>query len=150
MTQTISILLWHFSLIVDRKICFTACGTGKSRDYARNSAALSILDKLIDTKYFGNVIGRLQELCARIKWPPPKYSCEMTARMKIINENVFVVVCSVKQYKEIGQGRSKKMAKLFAAYKMWHKLTGKAWGNPYEDAFMHPGIWDRFFFFFVI
>ncbi|KAG4067685.1 hypothetical protein HA402_005457 [Bradysia odoriphaga] len=102
-----------------------ASGTGTSKEYARNVAALSLLDKLVSTNFFGNVIGRLQEFCATIHWPLPKYTDEMAARTLIKNEYVFIVVCSVKQYSTTGQGRSKKMAKIFAAYKMWYKLTGR-------------------------
>lgn len=105
----------------------TAYGTGTSKEHARNSAALSLLDKLVSVKFFGsNVIGQLQELCTAINWPLPKYVDEMAARTQMKNEFVFVVSCSVKRYKEFGQGRSKKMAKIFAAYKMWHRLTGKS------------------------
>ncbi|XP_037052463.1 uncharacterized protein LOC119085997 [Bradysia coprophila] len=102
-----------------------ANGSGTSKEHASNLAALSLLDKLISTNFFGNVIGRLQEFCATISWPLPKYTEEMAGRTLIKNEYVFIVACSVKQYSEIGQGRSKRMAKIFAAYKMWYKLTGK-------------------------
>lgn len=48
---------------------------------------------------------------------------EIEVRSK--NGSTFILSCSVKQHREFGQGKSKKMAKLFAAYKMWLNLTTK-------------------------
>lgn len=96
---------------------FTAYGSGLSMNEAKNHAATSLLEKLISNKYFGNVIGQLQEFCMSRGWPLPKYVDERT------HVNGFIVSCSVRKQKEYGQGKNKKMAKLFAAYKQWLKVS---------------------------
>lgn len=76
---------------------------------------------MIGNKYFGNVIGQLQEFCMSRGWPLPKYVDERDVYLTPVDG--FIVSCSVRKQKEYGQGKNKKMAKLFAAYKMWLKIS---------------------------
>lgn len=100
---------------------------------AKNGAASSLLEKLISNMYFGNVIGRLQEFCTAQNLPLPKYGDEMNVYVKEVQG--FVLSCSVKGRREFGHGNTKRMAKTFAAYKMWLKLTTKKWHS--HSAFVH-------------
>uniref|UniRef100_A0A1B6CST5 DRBM domain-containing protein n=1 Tax=Clastoptera arizonana TaxID=38151 RepID=A0A1B6CST5_9HEMI len=126
-----------------------ALGTGRSKKEAKHAAAKSILDKLIcnpdkgplinsvpnnindqiltnnmaspyDDKINGNPIGLLQELCMSRRWPPPNYETEQEEGLP--HERRFTIACTVFKFKEIGTGKSKKLAKRQAASKMWKKL----------------------------
>lgn len=68
----------------------------------------------------GNPIGWLQELCMARRWPPPTYETELEVGLP--HERQFTIACVVLKYREIGQGKSKKIAKRLAANKMWIKL----------------------------
>lgn len=68
----------------------------------------------------GNPIGWLQELCMARRWPPPAYDTELEVGLP--HERQFTIACVVLNYREIGQGKSKKVAKRLAANKMWIKL----------------------------
>lgn len=59
-------------------------------------------------------------MCISRRWPPPTY--EMTREEGLPHEREFTIECVVSTYKEIGSGKSKKLAKRQAAYKMWEKL----------------------------
>ncbi|QQP48918.1 Interferon-inducible double stranded RNA-dependent protein kinase activator A -like protein, partial [Caligus rogercresseyi] len=62
----------------------------------------------------GNPVGELQELCMNRRMQPPTYEP---------HERSFVLVCIVgSKYRESGSGKSKKLAKRQAAYKMLSKL----------------------------
>lgn len=68
----------------------------------------------------GNPIGWLQEMCMSRRWPPPFYDMEHEEGLP--HERQFTIACSVLKYKEIGTGKSKKLAKRMAAHKMWQAL----------------------------
>ncbi|XP_066581474.1 protein Loquacious-like isoform X2 [Prorops nasuta] len=125
-----------------------AMGTGRSKKEAKHAAAKNVLDKLIgattdsddsplpnslpdsqslqelqgygEEKVVSNPIGALQEMCMSRHWPPPKYTME--GEEGLPHERQFTIVCSILKYREVGQGKSKKVAKRHAAHKMWHSL----------------------------
>ncbi|XP_022189837.2 RISC-loading complex subunit tarbp2 isoform X3 [Nilaparvata lugens] len=125
-----------------------AQGTGRSKKEAKHTAAKAVLDSLIaggggggggavvveeeervqvshnssfeQQKMMGNPIGLLQELCMSRRWPPPSYETEHEEGLP--HERQFTICCLVYKYKEIGTGKSKKLAKRQAANKMWVKL----------------------------
>ncbi|XP_076167405.1 protein Loquacious-like isoform X2 [Ptiloglossa arizonensis] len=125
-----------------------AMGTGKSKKEAKHGAARAVLDKLCrlnsenpdsplpnnipdsensqelpgfgEEKIITNPIGAVQEMCMSRHWPPPKYTMENEEGLP--HERQFTVVCSVLKYREVGQGKSKKVAKRHAAQKMWQAL----------------------------
>lgn len=68
----------------------------------------------------GNPVGALQELCMARHWPPPFY--EVTSEDGLPHERNFAIACTISKYKEIGVGKSKKLAKRQAAYKMLQQL----------------------------
>ncbi|XP_015599552.1 interferon-inducible double-stranded RNA-dependent protein kinase activator A isoform X4 [Cephus cinctus] len=127
----------------------SAMGTGRSKKEAKHAAAKAVLDKLIgvntetadaplpnsipdsqnlqelqggygEDKVIGNPIGSLQEMCMTRHWPPPKYTTEGEAGLP--HERQFTIVCSILKYRQVGQGKSKKLAKRQAAQKMWQAL----------------------------
>ncbi|XP_076671285.1 protein Loquacious-like isoform X4 [Andrena cerasifolii] len=125
-----------------------AMGTGKSKKEAKHAAARAVLDKLCrlnsdapdsplannipdsenlqelpgygEEKIITNPIGALQEMCMSRHWPPPKYSMENEEGLP--HERKYTIVCSILKYREVGQGKSKKVAKRHAAHKMWQAL----------------------------
>ncbi|XP_011638594.1 RISC-loading complex subunit tarbp2-like isoform X3 [Pogonomyrmex barbatus] len=125
-----------------------AMGTGRSKKEAKHAAAKAVLDKLIgvntenaesplpnslpdsqniqelqsygEEKVVNNPIGALQEMCMSRHWPPPKYTME--GEEGLPHERQFTIVCSILKYREVGQGKSKKVAKRHAAHKMWQAL----------------------------
>ncbi|XP_034242182.1 interferon-inducible double-stranded RNA-dependent protein kinase activator A homolog isoform X2 [Thrips palmi] len=121
-----------------------ALGTGRSKKEAKHAAAKAVLDKLIggqnegmvnnttanipdvqivspyDDKIPGNPIGTLQEQCMSRRWPPPIY--EMESEEGLPHERQFTIACIILNHKEIGCGKSKKLAKRQAAHKMLDKL----------------------------
>jgi RISC-loading complex subunit TARBP2 len=54
------------------------------------------------------------------RWPPPTYETELEVGLP--HERQFTIACVVLKYREIGQGKSKKIAKRTAAHKMWKRL----------------------------
>uniref|UniRef100_A0A2P2HWH3 RISC-loading complex subunit tarbp2-like n=1 Tax=Hirondellea gigas TaxID=1518452 RepID=A0A2P2HWH3_9CRUS len=68
----------------------------------------------------GNPVGQLQELCMTRRWPPPTY--ELTKEEGFPHERNFSIACTIATHKEIGGGKSKKLAKRQAAYSMLQKL----------------------------
>lgn len=134
-----------------------ALGTGRSKKEAKHAAAKAVLDKLIggqsdgmsnsttpsipdvqivspyDDKIPGNPIGTLQELCMSRRWPPPSY--EMESEEGLPHERQFTIACTIFNHKEIGSGKSKKLAKRQAAHKMWEKLQD----SPVEHNNMRMG-----------
>ncbi|GAB0092669.1 interferon-inducible double-stranded RNA-dependent protein kinase activator A homolog [Sergentomyia squamirostris] len=122
-----------------------AMGAGRSKKEAKHSAAKALIDKLtgqavgavagesleatldtalgasgFDDKVMGNPIGWLQEMCMARRWPPPAYETEMEVGLP--HERQFTIACTVLKYREVGQGKSKKVAKRIAAHKMWTRL----------------------------
>ncbi|KAK2584305.1 hypothetical protein KPH14_006699 [Odynerus spinipes] len=125
-----------------------AMGTGRSKKEAKHAAAKAVLDKLIgvntesaesplpksladspnipelegfgEEKGISNPIGVLQELCMSRHWPPPKYTME--GEEGLPHERKFTIVCSILNLREVGYGKSKKIAKRHAAHKMWLTL----------------------------
>lgn len=83
-----------------------------------------------DEKVVGNPIGWLQEMCMAKHWPPPTYETELEVGLP--HERQFTIACAVLKYKEIGQGKSKKVAKRIAAHKMWKFLQA----NPLDTSKM--------------
>lgn len=73
-----------------------------------------------DEKMVVNPVGLLQEMCMSRHWPPPKYSME--GEEGLPHEREFTIVCSILKYRQVGQGKSKKLAKRQAAQKMWQVL----------------------------
>lgn len=68
----------------------------------------------------GNPIGELQELCMNRRLPPPGYEVSLEEGQP--HERKFVIVCIVGKSQEAGAGKSKKLAKRQAAYKMLKRL----------------------------
>ncbi|XP_058817626.1 interferon-inducible double-stranded RNA-dependent protein kinase activator A homolog isoform X1 [Topomyia yanbarensis] len=120
-----------------------AMGTGKSKKEAKHAAAKALIDKLTgisfsdppaggisiksleqvadgDDEPTGNPIGWLQEMCMARRWPPPTYETEMEVGLP--HERQFTIACAVLKYREVGKGKSKKIAKRQAAQRMWQRL----------------------------
>lgn len=72
----------------------------------------------------GNPIGRLQEMCIALRWTPPIY--ETSTEEGQPHKKNFVMTCTVMEYKETGEGNSKKMAKRRAAHKMLNLLSSRS------------------------
>ncbi|XP_033248865.1 interferon-inducible double-stranded RNA-dependent protein kinase activator A homolog isoform X1 [Drosophila miranda] len=89
----------------------TAAGSGGDCNAAVGDAGDNIV---------GNPIGLLQELCMQRRWPPPTYATE--TEMGLPHERLFTIACTILQHREIGKGKSKKIAKRSAADKMWSRL----------------------------
>jgi len=85
-----------------------------------SSQNLQELQTYGEEKIVNNPIGALQEMCMSRHWPPPKYSME--GEEGLPHERQFTIVCSILKYREVGQGKSKKVAKRHAAHKMWQAL----------------------------
>ncbi|CAK9814495.1 Interferon-inducible double-stranded RNA-dependent protein kinase activator A [Anthophora plagiata] len=137
----------------------SAMGTGKSKKEAKHAAARAVLDKLCrlnsetpdsplpnnipdsenlqelpgygEEKIITNPIGALQEMCMSRHWPPPKYTMENEEGLP--HERQFTIVCSILKYREVGQGKSKKVAKRHAAHKMWQALRDMNTENSNAD-----------------
>uniref|UniRef100_A0A182MT42 DRBM domain-containing protein n=1 Tax=Anopheles culicifacies TaxID=139723 RepID=A0A182MT42_9DIPT len=117
-----------------------AMGTGKSKKEAKHAAAKALIEKLTGSSFndypgaytaeekpdvneeepTGNPIGWLQEMCMSRRWAPPMYKTETEKGLP--HERQFTIACVVKQYQEVGEGKSKKIAKRQAAQKMWQRL----------------------------
>ncbi|KAH1017962.1 interferon-inducible double-stranded RNA-dependent protein kinase activator A homolog isoform X2 [Dendroctonus ponderosae] len=135
-----------------------ATGTGRSKKDAKHAAAKNLLDLLVgkmsleqanqtngtpgaaditaqivspfDDKVMGNPIGWLQEMCMSRRWPPPLY--EMEHEEGLPHERQFTIACQVLKLREVGTGKSKKLAKRVAAHKMWQSIQdGPPEGNAY-------------------
>ncbi|XP_021207536.2 loquacious isoform X8 [Bombyx mori] len=133
-----------------------AMGTGRSKKEAKHSAAKALLDKLtgatpadqttngnvpetgavvptFEDKLMGNPVGWLQELCMSRFWPPPSYHAENDDNVNRLSglphERQFTIICTLLKRREVGTGKSKKLAKRQAAYKMWQALQD----NPPES-----------------
>ncbi|XP_012550852.2 loquacious isoform X3 [Bombyx mori] len=131
-----------------------AMGTGRSKKEAKHSAAKALLDKLtgatpadqttngnvpetgavvptFEDKLMGNPVGWLQELCMSRFWPPPSYHAENddNVNRRLPHERQFTIICTLLKRREVGTGKSKKLAKRQAAYKMWQALQD----NPPES-----------------
>nr|5NPA_A Chain A, Loquacious [Drosophila melanogaster] len=65
-------------------------------------------------------IGWLQEMCMQRRWPPPSYETE--TEVGLPHERLFTIACSILNYREMGKGKSKKIAKRLAAHRMWMRL----------------------------
>lgn len=120
--------------------------SGQSKKKAKHAAALEALASLIDkypdenvrkylqetsfmvedsTKTTGegeevNAVGKLQELCMKKKWRPPRYDpVEETTREQ---DRSFKVICTIdtegQSFNSTGYGRSKKLAKRSSAIEM--------------------------------
>ncbi|KPJ15262.1 putative ATP-dependent DNA helicase HFM1 [Papilio machaon] len=138
---------WLYTLL-------TAMGTGRSKKEAKHSAAKALLDRLtgaapaepptngnvpepgavvslFEDKLMGNPVGWLQELCMSRFWPPPSYHAENddNVNRRLPHERQFTIVCTLLKRREVGTGKSKKLAKRQAAYKMWQALKD----NPPES-----------------
>nr|AVK59463.1 Loquacious-PA [Nezara viridula] len=141
---------------------FAAMGTGRSKKEAKHAAAKAILDKItgntepldicspasttdsigsnigaVEERMMGNPIGLLQELCMTRRWPPPAYETENEEGLP--HERQFTISCLVFRHKEIGTGKSKKIAKRLAAHKMWMRLKDL----PCESNTIHYGLDDE-------
>ncbi|XP_055596311.1 interferon-inducible double-stranded RNA-dependent protein kinase activator A homolog isoform X1 [Uranotaenia lowii] len=119
-----------------------AMGTGKSKKEAKHAAAKALIDKLTgisfnetqlgnvniksenntngDEETSGNPIGWLQEMCMARRWPPPTYETEMEVGLP--HERQFTIACAILKFREVGKGKSKKIAKRQAAHRMWQRL----------------------------
>ncbi|XP_030376859.1 interferon-inducible double-stranded RNA-dependent protein kinase activator A homolog isoform X2 [Scaptodrosophila lebanonensis] len=73
-----------------------------------------------DDKIVGNPIGWLQEMCMQRRWPPPSYETE--TEVGLPHERLFTIACTIVNNREVGKGKSKKIAKRLAAHKMWTRL----------------------------
>ncbi|XP_017855420.1 interferon-inducible double-stranded RNA-dependent protein kinase activator A homolog isoform X2 [Drosophila busckii] len=90
--------------------------TGSSGDGNANVAGSGDgADKIV-----GNPIGWLQEMCMQRRWPPPTYETE--TEVGLPHERLFTIACTILNYREVGKGKSKKIAKRLAAHKMWTHL----------------------------
>lgn len=59
-------------------------------------------------------------MCMSRRYPPPSY--ETTDTVGLPHERQFTITCVVLKNREIGQGKSKKLAKRKAAHKMFNRL----------------------------
>ncbi|XP_070496388.1 protein Loquacious isoform X2 [Chironomus tepperi] len=132
-----------------------AMGVGRSKKEAKHAAAKALIDKLTGTNIsdqfyqqksnfnangsstaqsnssatfdennqMGNPIGVLQELCMQKHWPAPKYEVEV--EIGLPHERQFTIACTVLKFREVGTGKSKKIAKRQAAQKMWERLQNQ-------------------------
>ena len=95
----------------------------------------------------GNPVGNLQELCISHRWAPPSYL--LNGENGLPHEREFVITCIVENYTEIGAGKSKKLAKRQAAYRMLMRVKD----TPIESANQGVGLEDEdevsFLFFHV-
>ena len=97
----------------------------------------------------GNPVGNLQELCISHRWAPPSYLLD--GENGLPHEREFVITCIVENYTEIGAGKSKKLAKRQAAYRMLMRVKD----TPIESANQGVGLEDEdevsyLFFFYII
>ncbi len=83
----------------------------------------------------GNPVGDLQEMCMNRRMPPPVYEVGMEAGVP--HERSFTIVCSVGggSIRESGSGKSKKLAKRQAAYKMLQTLKSMPVERDNDPAF---------------
>jgi RISC-loading complex subunit TARBP2 len=132
-----------------------AMGVGRSKKEAKHAAAKALIDKLTgmnisdqfyqqkgnfnangsstaqsnssatfdENNQMGNPIGVLQELCMQKHWPAPKYEVEV--EIGLPHERQFTIACTVLKFREVGTGKSKKIAKRQAAQKMWERLQNQ-------------------------
>jgi len=153
---------------------FVATGCGQSKKKAKHCAAKAILDKLVgaqnsgrapagqplipdlateilspyDDGIAGNPVGLLQELCMARRWPPPTY--ELSHEEGLPHERSFTINCIIEgKHKEIGSGKSKKLAKRQAAHKMIQRLRDIPLDNEEEinnidDDELVQGLGSRF------
>lgn len=87
---------------------------------ACNTSSASGFD---EKNQLGNPIGVLQEFCMSRHWPPPSYEVEIEVGLP--HERMFTIACIVLKYREVGTGKSKKIAKRQAAQKMWERLQSQ-------------------------
>ncbi|CAN7997122.1 unnamed protein product [Ixodes hexagonus] len=87
----------------------------------------------------GNPVGALQELCMKLRWRPPFY--ETVIEEGLPHERTFGISCLVNNLSEMGKGKSKRLAKRQAAYKMIqlieHVQNGEINGE--DEKFGEPG-----------
>ena len=108
---------------------FTCSGLGYTKKQAKNNAARSMLDKLDKisgskgSQFLPNIVGALQEMCMKQGLPMPIYKMQQDGHSQH-NQRIFVIMCTVGKFKEIGQGGTKKDAKRKAAQIMFDKLKG--------------------------
>jgi len=137
---------------------FAANGSGQSKKKAKHAAAKAVLDIIIqggaagaggptpsgtpgappelstqivspyDDGIPGNPVGSLQELCMARRWPPPTY--ELTSEEGFPHERTFSIACTIGNTREIGTGKSKKLSKRQAAYKMTQLLKDQPVESP--------------------
>jgi len=99
--------------------------TSPTKEHPENGAS-SVLSHY-DDGIPGNPVGALQEFCMSRRWPPPSYT--VVEEEGLPHERKFTMCCSVKKYVEKGNGKSKKLAKRQAAFKMHEKLKEIAPGK---------------------
>ncbi|XP_037957727.1 interferon-inducible double-stranded RNA-dependent protein kinase activator A homolog [Teleopsis dalmanni] len=143
----------------------TAMGAGRSKKEAKHAAARALIEKTQNPDFgslnigshtilpnmcegngttigggdgadsvLGNPIGWLQELCMSSRWPPPTYNTE--TEVGLPHERLFTIACSILSYREIGKGKSKKIAKRQAAHKMLVRLKN----NPLDNGQINEAI----------
>lgn len=120
---------------------FTTDATGSSKKKAKHAAAKTVLDIIMqaggaglpgvgdppevpsqflppnDDDIPGNPVGSLLELCVEgTRWPAPTY--DLTKEEGAPHDRTFSIACIVGANREIGSGKSKKLAKRQAAHKM--------------------------------
>ncbi|XP_033171330.1 RISC-loading complex subunit tarbp2-like isoform X2 [Drosophila mauritiana] len=140
-TKKIAKRLAAHSMCVRLARPFTAMGAGRSKESAKNAADRAVIDELSGAQLpespsssagpsvtgggdageetVGNPIGRLQELCVQLRWPPPSYEAEVG----LPHERVFTIACSVLHHRVMGKGTTKKIAKRLAAHSMCVRLA---------------------------
>lgn len=59
-------------------------------------------------------------MCMSRRWPPPNYETE--TEVGLPHERLFTIACTILNFREVGKGKSKKIAKRTAAHKMWTRL----------------------------
>lgn len=85
------------------------------------------------------IFGKIQELCMKKRWRPPYYETQMEEGLP--HERMFGIMCVVNTFTEIGFGKSKRLAKRQAAYKMIQLIeklqtTGPASGEGKTDRYL--------------
>jgi len=108
---------------------------GENLPETTNNGATSDGDNNGDATYESNPIGWLQEMCMKRFMPPPRYVTEQedTGGNGAPHERVFTVACVLMTLREVGRGKSKKVAKRQAAHNMWEMLQEGKQEIPGED-----------------
>lgn len=100
-------------------------GNGYSKKNAKSNCAKALIqlirnedfDEHTELNFIENPIGELQELCTKMKYPPPLYNFEQISSTKF-NCSIIINSTNGNIYKTINEDSTKKQAKKKSAKKM--------------------------------